>query len=300
MSGYAVGHVLRTSKAYGTSLLVLIVIAEATHQDGRGAWPSIDSIAKLARTSPRNVTRVIGELERSGELVVERGVGPHGTNMYSVPGVGQMRLGDALPVTPDTVSGDAAVSPDTTSPRRRRRRPLTTAPVPLTTAAAGGDIALSPEPSYPVLEPVEEPSRAARARGIEIPTRPPTVAEVRREEQRFGKLAEEVWLETAPKVGSPYTDRLALRTVHHQAIAALRWADERQILAAIRRRMDGKSSPRRIPEWARLEAGRDQELAHMQRRDLEHADEVIEERTPGAGLHHIGGAAAAAIAKAAS
>ncbi len=300
MSGYAVGHVLRTSKAYGTSLLVLIVIAEATHQDGRGAWPSIDSIANLARTSPRNVTRVIGDLERAGELVVERGVGPHGTNMYSIPGVGQMRLGDALPVTPDTVSGDAAVSPDNTSPRRRRHRPLTTAPLPLTTDAARGDKALSPEPSYPVLEPSEDPTRAARAQDVEIPTRPPTPAEVEREQHRFGKIAEDVWLERAPKVGSPYTDRAALRMVHHQAVAALQWASETQILAAIRRRMDPKSTPRRIPEWARQEAARDQELAHAQRRDLEHADEVIEDRPRVAGFRQIAGAATALVARVAS
>jgi helix-turn-helix protein len=278
MSGYAVGHVLRTSHASGTSLLVLIVIAEATHQDGTGAWPAVASIAQLARTTERSVYRVLRQLEKAGELVVDRGAGPHGTNLYSIPGVGQLRLGDDTPVTPDKASplttgasgDDTGVTP------------------PLTTAASGDDTAVSPEPSVPVLYPSKNRSRAARAQGIEIPTRPQTTREIEREQHAFARQAEEVWLQTAAKTGSMYTDRAALRMVHEHAINALRWATTTQVLAAIRGRAEAKTTPRRIEELARYEASDDaQRDARASGRTR--VDEVIEggAKAP-AGLHHIG------------
>jgi len=262
MSGYAVGHVLRTSHFSGTSLLVLIVIAEATHQDGTGAWPSIGSIAQLARTSDRNVSRVLRDLEAAGELRIERGAGPHGTHLYTVPGVGQLRLGD-----------DTHVTPDNTSPRRRRHQGGDTHVTRGVTELRhqGGDTAVSPKPSVPALEPSMNLSRAARAPAIEIPTRMPTERQIAREQHRFGKEAERVWLQVTAKVGSPYTDRAALRIVHEHALAATRWATETQILTAIRRHMDAKSSPRRIPEWARLEVGEAEEREHRDREMAERA-----------------------------
>jgi len=283
VSGYAVGHVLRTSRSSGTSLLVLIVIAEATHQDGTGAWPAVASIAQLARTTERSVYRVIRNLERAGELVVERGAGPHGTNLYAIPGVGQLRLGDDAHVTPDKVSplttgasgDDARVSP------------------PLISETGGGDTAVSPKPSVPVLDPSTNRSRArARAQAIEIPTKVPTPAQIEREQHLFGRDAEKVWTETAERVGSPYTDRAALRTVHEQAISATRWASETQVLAAIRRRMDSKSSPRRIPEWARLEAGDELQREHAARLRREPLDEIIEPPGRREGLRALGPAIA--------
>ena len=138
MSGYAVGHVLRNSRFNGTALLVLIVIAEATHQDGRGAWPSVASIADLARTTERNVRRVLRQLEKSGELVTDHGKGPYGTSMYAIP-MAQLRLAEGT----DNLSGGRV---------RRRRR---------TTKAVGDDKATSANPS----SIRNQPSSRARARG---------------------------------------------------------------------------------------------------------------------------------------
>jgi hypothetical protein len=288
MSGYAVGHVLRTSRSSGTSLLVLIVIAEATHQDGTGAWPGISSIAQLARTTERTVYRVIRNLERAGELLIERGAGPHGTNLYAIPGVGQLRFGDDAGVTPDKVSPlTRGASGDDT-----RVTP------PLTTGASGDDTAVSPEPSIPVRDPSKNLSRAERAPAIEIPTRPLTQAQIEREQHAFGREAERVWLETAEKRGSSYTDRAALRIVHELAIKATRWASEAQVLAAIRRRLDVKSTPRRIPEWARLEQGDDAQREHAARAAERPADEIIEPRSRE--LRPIGAGVARVLARVAS
>lgn len=286
MSGYAVGHVLRTSQATGTSLLVLIVIAEATHQDGTGAWPSVETISHFARTTERSVRRIIHALEASGELTIERNAGPHGTNLYAIPGVGQVRLGEDVGVSPDKLSFG--------HPRRRRRTTGASTP---DNRNQTPDKAMSAEPSLePLLEPSLEPARAPRAEGPEIPTRLPTRAEVEAEQHRFGKIAENAWLERTAIVGSPYTDRSALRNVHHQAVAALQWASEAQILAAIRNRLDAKSTPRRIPEWSRLEAANEDRTAHAASLKHEFGDEVIEDRPSRVtSMHHAGGIAARVV-----
>lgn len=159
---------------------------------------------------------------------------------------------------------------------------------------------MSPEPSsYPVDEPSKNLSRAARAVASEIPTRLATPGQIRREQHRFGKAAEDVWRAAAEKAGSPYVTRGHLRQVHELAIGALRWATEAQILAAIARRLDAKSAPVRIPEWARLEAADAEQRAHADRMRRVHVDEVIEPARV-SGLRPIGAAAAAVVSRVAS
>lgn len=151
---------------------------------------------------------------------------------------------------------------------------------------------MSAEPSsYPVVDPVKNLSRAERAPAIEIPTKPLTQAQIEREQHAFGREAERIWLEVAEKCGSPYTDRAALRQVHDQAISATRWATEAQVLSAIRRRMDIKSSPRRLPEWARLVAADYAQIAHAASVAAERPSEIIEPPRSG-GLHALGPAVA--------
>lgn len=65
-------------------LLVALSIADnARSQDGL-AWPSVDSIAKKARTSIRGVQEACRDLERDGKLEILVGQGPNGTNVYRV------------------------------------------------------------------------------------------------------------------------------------------------------------------------------------------------------------------------
>jgi hypothetical protein len=73
----------RHSRAKGGDLLVLLGIADFSNDDGI-AYPSVATLARKARLTPRNTQRSIRRLVGLGELVVERGCGPHGTNLYRI------------------------------------------------------------------------------------------------------------------------------------------------------------------------------------------------------------------------
>jgi len=67
-----------------TKLLVALAIADnARGEDGR-AWPSIEYIAKKARSSVRGAQEAIRELERDGKMEVHPFKGVNGTNLYIV------------------------------------------------------------------------------------------------------------------------------------------------------------------------------------------------------------------------
>ena len=117
------GRVIDHSKHKGNAFVVLLMIANHAKEDGTGAWPSISTLAKKARIGERTVQRTIARLVRSGELSVEVGKGPVGTNLYSVNLTGVNLTGVNL--TPVTVCDTGGVS----------------------NRADGGVIALSPEPS---------------------------------------------------------------------------------------------------------------------------------------------------------
>ena len=72
------------SKQKGSSLLALLAIADSFNDDGRGAFPSIATIAKKIRMSERNAQYLLRKLEESGELVVDIAGGPAGCNQYSI------------------------------------------------------------------------------------------------------------------------------------------------------------------------------------------------------------------------
>jgi hypothetical protein len=77
-------YVWEYSEHKGTALLLMLAIADHAHDDGGGAYPSIATLARKARTSERNVKLLLPKLEGSGELEVRRSKGPRGTNLYRV------------------------------------------------------------------------------------------------------------------------------------------------------------------------------------------------------------------------
>ena len=94
MSIEAVRHVLENSKTKGAQRLILLVIAE--HADRSGiAWPSVETIARLANCSGRFVKRTIAKLD-AGELVLERGGGRGRSNRYRIP---LERVNSGSPIT---------------------------------------------------------------------------------------------------------------------------------------------------------------------------------------------------------
>jgi len=78
------------SKQSGGALVLLLAIADNAHDDGDGAYPSIDTLARKARMTPRNVNMLLNKLAEAGEVVIRHGAGPHRCNVYKVclPGVG--------------------------------------------------------------------------------------------------------------------------------------------------------------------------------------------------------------------
>ena len=91
MSIETMNSVWRNSKSTGRARLVLLSIAD--HQGELGAWPSIETLAKMVNSSPRSVQRDIQDLIKLGELEVEfrsaPTYGPYKANRYWVklPGV---------------------------------------------------------------------------------------------------------------------------------------------------------------------------------------------------------------------
>lgn len=71
------------SRAKGSGLLVLLAIADFANDSGV-AWPSIDTIAKKARTGVRRTQDLVKELESLGELQVSYQKARFGCNLYTV------------------------------------------------------------------------------------------------------------------------------------------------------------------------------------------------------------------------
>jgi hypothetical protein len=64
------------SAARGNSRLVLLAIADHAHDDGGGAWPSQEALARKCLVSKKTVQRAIADLVELTELEVERYGGP--------------------------------------------------------------------------------------------------------------------------------------------------------------------------------------------------------------------------------
>lgn len=73
MSVESTSLVWKHSQATGTTRVVLLAIAD--HDGEGGAWPSIPTLARMARVKDRAVQRSISELVEMGELVVHRNAG---------------------------------------------------------------------------------------------------------------------------------------------------------------------------------------------------------------------------------
>lgn len=84
MSIKAIDAVWTHSEQNGTRLLVLLAIAGYAHDDGRGAYPALDTLAHKARLSDTMTRRILKELTECGELLMRPGEGPHGVTLYDI------------------------------------------------------------------------------------------------------------------------------------------------------------------------------------------------------------------------
>jgi hypothetical protein len=83
MSIKVMTYVWQYSKAKSGDLLVQLALADFSNDEGV-AFPAIQTLGRKTRLSLRQVKRVLGRLQRLGELTILRKQGPHGVNVYKV------------------------------------------------------------------------------------------------------------------------------------------------------------------------------------------------------------------------
>jgi hypothetical protein len=124
VSNEAQTWVIRHSQHRGAAYTVLLMIANHANPQGENSFPSVPTLAFEARVSERQVTRVLPELEASGELVIVARKSGQGNRLrFSLPHVrpwvesqqGEKR-GRGRPPKGDMVSPFKPLNPDMVSP----------------------------------------------------------------------------------------------------------------------------------------------------------------------------------------
>lgn len=118
MSVRVMAAVWEHSKATGTSLLMMLALADFSDDDG-SSYPSVATLATKCRMSVRNANHLLASLRDSGELKIRKNEGPKGTNRYRIvlsrPGFdGLKRSSEPNPSRPLTHASapDARFTPD--------------------------------------------------------------------------------------------------------------------------------------------------------------------------------------------
>ena len=96
--------VWRHSRNKGGVLLMELAIADHSHDDGTGAFPSVARLTRYARQSERNVQYLLRKLVNSKEVSVQPNAGPRGTNIFTI----NVPL---LKRAPDVIEGGAKIAP---------------------------------------------------------------------------------------------------------------------------------------------------------------------------------------------
>jgi hypothetical protein len=139
MSGLVTGLVLKYSRSRGITRLTAVVIADCCKDDGKGAWPSMGTIAARAGTSVRTAQRCVGKLVHLDECRVTEGAGPHGTNLYEIRIDRLLANKDDAKLAPKggvNLTGDNLTGGG--NPRAQRCQ----------NQGRGGDRVMSPDPSF--------------------------------------------------------------------------------------------------------------------------------------------------------
>lgn len=84
MSFKAMDRVFDASRQKGAKFVLLLAIADYARDDGTGAWPRRDTLARMTTLTEVRVGRLINELVADGELRVHHGKAPHGGDLYDV------------------------------------------------------------------------------------------------------------------------------------------------------------------------------------------------------------------------
>lgn len=143
--------VWESSRHKGSALLVLLAIADYAHPDGSNAFPSLVTLARKTRLSPRQVRRIIHEkLVPSGELSVEERPGTSNTMTVVVPD-------DSTPVARDLLRDSMMRSEDDRGGRSPATLPLVVRDLPPRSPTTSITVA------YPSGQPSTQPSSSEEA-----------------------------------------------------------------------------------------------------------------------------------------
>lgn len=112
MSVRAITRVFEASQHAGSELLMLVVLADYSDDQGN-SYPSVASLARKCRMTTRNANYVLGALQASGELRVLMNQGPGGVNRYRLmlDRMGEQPLKPASPLKA-TSPPEAGFSPE--------------------------------------------------------------------------------------------------------------------------------------------------------------------------------------------
>ena len=117
MSIKAINWVWQNSAQKGGALLVELAIADFCDDQGR-AWPAIETLAKKARMTPRNVNYIIEEKLKPAGLTVEKNGGPHRANLYRI----SINLEGETDCRVKTFQGEAHFTQSVIEPSYKRER----------------------------------------------------------------------------------------------------------------------------------------------------------------------------------
>lgn len=101
MSVRCISQVLEKSVHAGTDLLMLIVLADYSDDEGN-SYPAVASLARKCRMKSRNAIYILKALQASGELRVLKNEGPKGCNRYRImlASLGTIPLQRVAPLQP--------------------------------------------------------------------------------------------------------------------------------------------------------------------------------------------------------
>lgn len=203
------------SQQTGGALVLMLAVADYAQDDGDGAYPSIETLAKKARMTPRNVNLLLLQLVEAGELIIRHGAGPRRVNIYRLTLAG---LGSPENFSPETFT-DENIPSENIAPLKSFQGEKSGS-VRVKNSVRGGEKSgslrvkpASPKPSVdPSLNPLGDPSALPRARAapnspdISGTKRPPDpwwdslvagigyIPQTSQERKRFGKAVAELKL----------------------------------------------------------------------------------------------------------
>lgn len=82
-------RVWKDSKQKGSTLLLLLALADNYNDDRGCAWPSVAYLARKCRMTERNTQLLLSRLAESGEITIDANAGPNGCNVYRLADIGR-------------------------------------------------------------------------------------------------------------------------------------------------------------------------------------------------------------------